>query len=148
MKKIAIVKNNPKTIKEVTKEVILSVKEKKLNDRTSLSLHYGDAKGKQLLTLAQLKGSVANASDEGVYVKILPYTEGSSKVILQKITKSEFESIYTINEFKEKNENKTEKKPSKFDILYNSLIDYVSKCTDKKIKSELLQIIGKVEPTK
>lgn len=145
MAKIKLVKNGEKTIREITESIISVVKEKKENDRFSLKMSYGNDKGTTLLSLSQLKGSIADASVEGVYVQLLPIECNSKKVVLKIISKNEFEKIYNVVDFeKSKEENKTVK-PSKFELLYNSLNDYIKKCTDEKIKADLMAIIGTVE---
>lgn len=148
MAKIKLVKNGEKTIREVTEGIISVVKEKKENDRFSLKMLYGNDKGTTLLSLSQLKGSVADASVEGVYVQLLPIEYNSKKVVLKIISKSEFEKIYNVVDFEKSEEKNKTVKPSKFELLYNSLNDYIKKCTDKKIKADLMAIIGTVEVDK
>lgn len=147
MAKIKLVKNGEKTIAEVTENIVAIVKEKKENDRFSLKMSYGNDKGTTLLSLSQLKGSVADASVEGIYVQLLPIECNSKKVILKVISKSEFEKIYKVVDFKKSEETKTVK-PSKFELLYNSLNNYIEKCTDEGIKADLMEIIGSVEADK
>ena len=102
MAKKAIYFGKADACKALAQEIWESASVRKENEDFSVSLHYRNGEGRELLRMSQLTGAIADvAHGTGVFtVLVTENLQKSTKVILRRVSEIEFKKRYNLTEAK------------------------------------------------